>query len=90
MENNSISWEPDVLNNFNVLIAKVPVFLQSTAKEKVAKKVEVLVKEDNRNMITEQDLVNAFFIETPFGFHGLLKNDLKAVGIDYVKYGHSA
>ena len=38
--------------------------------------------------VEEKDLVDALFSETPFGFHGMMKNDLNVVGIDYAKYGY--
>lgn len=59
------------------------------AQEKVSKKAEAIVAEEGRAQVTEKDLVDAFFIETPFGFHGPMKTDMEALGIDYAKYGHA-
>ena len=59
------------------------------AQEKVSKKAEAIVVKDGRGQVTEKDLVDAFFAETPFGFHGPMKTDMEALGIDYTKYGHA-
>jgi len=83
-----MSWNEQTKKQFEQLIAKIPVFLRSMAKEKVSKRAESIVRDDNRTMICEKDMVNAFFIETPFGFHGPLKTDMEEIHIDYTKYGH--
>ena len=83
-----IKWDENTQQQFEQLITKIPIFLRSMAKEKVSKRAETIVNEDNRTMIVEKDMVDAFFIETPFGFHGPLKTDMEAIQIDYTKYGH--
>lgn len=83
-----MNWQKDTENKFSQLIEKVPVFLRDIAKDKVAKRAEALAQKENRDEISEKDLVDAFFIETPFGFHGPMKNDMQSVGIDYTQYGH--
>lgn len=84
-----IVWPQDIQQKFDYIIEKIPVFLRSIAKDKVAKKAEVLVQKEGRSEVTEKDLVDAFLLETPFGFHGPLKTDMQELGIDYTKYGHS-
>ena len=83
-----MNWETHTEEKFHQLIEKIPVFLREFAKEKVSKKSENLAEGENRSEITEKDLVNAFFEETPFGFHGPMKTDMEAIGIDYTQYGH--
>ena len=83
-----ITWEKSTEEKFRQLIEKVPIFLRELAKDKVSKKAEDLVKRTSRSVIEEKDLVDAFFMETPFGFHGPMKTDMTAVGIDYTKYGY--
>ena len=58
------------------------------AQEKISKKAESIVRKESRLEVTEKDMVDAFFSETPFGFHGPMKNDMNEFGIDYKKYGH--
>jgi len=87
-EGAQIDWDRDTRGKFDQLIAKIPVFLRNIAKEKVSKKAEDIVRGDKRTEIGEKDMVDAFFIETPFGFHGPLKTDMEAIQIDYTKYGH--
>lgn len=85
----SIVWEKTTEEKFNQLLEKIPVFLRGMAQEKVSKKAEGIVAQEGRAQVTEKDLVDAFFTETPFGFHGPMKTDMEALGIDYAKYGHA-
>jgi len=84
-----ISWKVETEEQFKKLIAKIPVFLRGMAEKNVAKKARELVRQDNRTLIEEKDLVDAFFVETPFGFQGPLKCDMEECGIDYQKYGYA-
>ena len=83
-----MDWDKIAEEKFKLLIEKVPVFLRPIAREKVSKKAEALAQKDNRLEITEKDMVDAFFAETPFGFHGPMKTDMELLGIDYQKYGY--
>jgi hypothetical protein len=83
-----ISWEKTTLEKFNQLIERIPIFMRDIARDKVSNKAEALIRKDGRAQVEEKDMVDAFFAETPFGFHGPMKNDLKDVGIDYMKYGY--
>lgn len=87
-KSNGICWEKIDEERFNQLIAKIPVFLRSVAMEKVSQRVEKILMQENRQVASERDLVEAFFLETPFGFHGPLKMDMQLLGIDYTKYGY--
>jgi len=88
MPDSNVTWDKGTEDNFKKLINKVPVFLRNMARDKVLKKVEALVKNDNRTEIGEKDMVDAFFEVTPFGFHGPLKCDMEEFHIDYTQYGH--
>ena len=83
-----IAWDKTTEEKFKQLIEKVPVFLRDLAREKVSKRAESMARQENRTEITEKDLIDAFFKETPFGFHGPMKTDMTTVGIDYMKYGY--
>ena len=84
----NIHWQKETEEKFHQLIEKVPVFMRDLAKAKVSQKAEMIVTKKNRTEITEKDMVDAFFEATPFGFHGPMKTDMEALGIDYTKYGH--
>lgn len=84
----SISWEKKAKELFDKLIEKTPVFVREMAKEKILKKAEKTVSAENRTEVIEKDVVDAFFAETPGGFHGPLKNDMDEMGVDYKAYGH--
>lgn len=83
-----INWDTITENKFKQLLERIPVFMRTIAAEKVTNKAQELVQADGRTTITEKDMVDAFFSETPFGFHGPMKNDLNAVHIDYTQYGY--
>ncbi len=84
----SLTWNKSTEDNFKKMIGKIPVFVRGIAQEKVFKKAESLAVKDNRAEVTEKDLVDAFFSETPFGFHGPLKRDMEEFKIDYTQYGY--
>lgn len=84
-----MNWEKTTEEKFRQLLEKVPVFLREVARKKVSRKAESLAGGEGRSQVTEKDLVDAFFAETPFGFHGPMKTDMDALGIDYVQYGHA-
>ncbi len=83
-----IRWDRDAETKFKQMIEKIPIFLRGMAQERVSKKAESLAEKDGRTEVAEKDMVDAFFAETPFGFHGPMKNDMGEFGIDYVKYGY--
>lgn len=84
----TLAWEKNASEKFDRMIGKVPVFLREIAKDKVSKKAEVLALNNGRVEVTEKEMVDAFFAETPFGFHGPMKSDMQELGIDYVAYGY--
>ena len=86
MEN--VIWDKTTEEKFLRMIEKIPIFLRGIAKEKVSKKAESIVGKENRTEVCEKDMVDAFFSETPFGFHGPMKSDMEALGIDYTQYGY--
>ncbi len=85
----TVIWEKNTEQKFKQMIEKIPVFLRSMAQEKVGKGAESLAAKDHRVEVSEKDMVDAFFLETPFGFQGPMKTDMEDLGIDYVKYGHA-
>lgn len=84
-----IFWNKATEERFKQLIEKIPVFLRDLAKKKISQKAESIAAEDNREEVSEKDMVDAFFAETPFGFHGPMKCDMEKFGVDYTKYGYA-
>lgn len=82
-------WDKTARENFEAVLGKVPVFLREMARKKVSKKAVKNARGENRRSVSPKDVVDAFFMETPFGFHGPMKMDMEALGIDYQKYGYS-
>ena len=85
----NITWEKATGEKFQQILAGIPDMIRGIAETRVSKKAESIVREANRTEITEKDMVDAFFAETPFGFHGPMKTDMEKLGIDYVKYGYN-
>ena len=85
----SITWEKATEEKFNKILEGIPDMIRGIAETRVSKKAQSIVTEAGRTEITEKDMVDAFFAETPFGFHGPMKSDMEKYGIDYKKYGHS-
>ena len=83
-----ISWEKDTQEKFKQMIEKIPIFLRGIAENKVSQKAENLAKKEGRSQVSEKDMIDAFFLETPFGFHGPMKLDMESLHIDYTKYGY--
>lgn len=83
-----IVWEKMTQEKFRQMIEKIPIFLRGIAEKKVSKKAESIARQENRREVVEKDMVDAFFSETPFGFHGPMKSDMEELDIDYAKYGH--
>ncbi|MBF0504608.1 MAG: PCP reductase family protein [Candidatus Omnitrophica bacterium] len=85
---NNVTWDSDVQKKFEQMSSKIPIFLRDIAQKKVFQKAEDFARKDGRTLVSQKDLVDAFFAETPFGFHGPMKNDMNEFGIDYTKYGY--
>jgi hypothetical protein len=61
--------------------------IRGIAETRVSKKAEGVVREDNRTVIEEKDMVAAFFAETPPAFRGAMKQSMQDLKIDYKGYG---
>lgn len=83
-----IPWEKETEAKFKAMMEKVPVFMRPIALEKVGKRAVLIAQQNNHPEITEKDMVDAFFAETPGGFQGPMKVDMEALEIDYTKYGY--
>ncbi len=88
-KHDDITWDSATQKKFEQMVAKIPVFLRDIAQKKVFQKAVDFTQKDGRRIVSEKDLVDAFFSETPFGFHGPMKNDMDDLKIDYLKYGYS-
>ncbi len=84
----NIPWDKATEEKFKQLLDKIPIFMRGIAEEKVSQRAQRIAGESGRPTIGEKEMVDAFFAETPFGFHGPMKSDMDAAGIDYTRYGH--
>jgi hypothetical protein len=84
-----MNWDKAAKESFDAILAKIPVFLRAIAEKKVSQKAETNACREHRTEVSQKDVVDAFFMETPFGFHGPMKMDMETLGIDYKKYGYS-
>ena len=83
-----ITLEEATQQKFLKILEEIPELIRGIAEIRVTKKAESILREQNRLIITEKDMVDAFFSETPAGFMGPMKNSMQELGIDYTKYGH--
>ena len=83
-----IGWDKAAEESFLKILEQIPALIRPIAETRVTKKVENLVRQDNRWVITEKDMVDAFFAETPSGFIPAMKSGMEELGIDFTKYGH--
>jgi len=83
------SWDKDSGEKFQKLLEQIPEMIRGIAEARVSKKAASIVQADNRTVINEKDMVDAFFAETPGGFLGPMKCGMEELGIDYTKYGYS-
>ncbi len=84
----NVTWDKPAEEKFKLMVGNIPIFLRGIAQKKVFDKAENIAWSQARSEVTEKDLVDAFFVETPFGFHGPMKIDMEEFGIDYTKYGY--
>lgn len=84
-----IVWEKPVEEKFLAILEQIPDMIRGIAEARVCRKAEDTVREQNRFVIQEKDMVDAFFAETPGGFKPLMKNSMKELGIDYTQYGYA-
>ena len=88
MPDDKITWEKTTHENFHKILEQIPDLIRGIAEIRVRKKAQSILREQNRTEITEKDMVDAFFAETPPGFVPPMKNSMQELGIDYVKYGY--
>lgn len=84
-----IVWEKATEEKLFKILEQIPDMIRGIAEARVCRKAEDLVRAQNKWVINEKDMVDAFFAETPGGFMPLMKNSMKELGIDYGQYGHS-
>lgn len=84
-----IVWEKATEEKLFKILEQIPDMIRGIAEARVCRKAEDLVRAQNKWIINEKDMVDAFFAETPGGFMPLMKNSMKELGIDYGQYGYS-
>ena len=81
-----MNWDKTTQDKFNLMISKMPIFQRRMAEKSASNKAEVLAKERGSDQIADEDVVKAFFAETPKPFVGLMVNLMKEVGFNYEQY----
>ena len=83
-----VTWEKITEDQFQKILQDIPDLIRGIAETRVAKKAENLVRQDKRLVITQKDMIDAFFAETPPGFVGAMKSSMEELGIDYTRFGY--
>ena len=86
--NGRISWEKKTEEEFQKILQEIPDLIRGIAETRVSKKAESITREANRQSITQEDMVHAFFAETPAGFVPAMKKSMVELGINYAQYGY--
>ncbi|VAX34950.1 hypothetical protein MNBD_UNCLBAC01-691 [hydrothermal vent metagenome] len=81
-----LEWNVDVKKKYDTMIAKMPMFHRSIAKEVVDKKAVINAQERGADKIEEADVVRAFLTEVPKAFYSLMIRIMDEVGFDAKKY----
>ncbi len=89
MENTRITWDKSTEENFQQILKQIPDLVRGIAEIRISKKAESLLRQENRSVIEEKDMIHAFFAETPSAFVGAMKESMQELGIDYTKYGYA-
>ena len=84
----NITWDKPAQEKFEKILEQIPAMIRGIAETRVSKKAESIIREENRWVITEKDMVAAFFAETPSGFIPAMKSGMDELGIEYTKYGY--
>ena len=84
-----ITWDKTTEERFQKLLEQIPDLIRGIAEARVSKKAQSIVQEAHRTQITEKDMVDAFFAETPKGFIPAMKNGMDELSIDYKQYGYT-
>jgi len=83
-----ITWDKTTEEKFLTILKQIPDMVRGIAETRISKKAEALVRENNRAVIEEKDMVAAFFAETPGAFRGAMKKSMVDLKIDYQGYGY--
>jgi hypothetical protein len=83
-----VTWEKSTAEKFEKILEQIPALVRGIAETRISKKAESLVRGDNRLVINEKDMVDAFFAETPPGFIPAMKEGMIEVNIDVKQYGY--
>lgn len=84
-----ITWDKTTEEKFLKILEDIPEMIRGIAEARVCRKAEDIVRAQNRQVIGEKDMVDAFFAETPGGFMPVMKNSMRQIGLDYTQYGHA-
>jgi len=84
-----ITWEKPTEEKFLKVLEQIPALIRGIAETRISKKAQAIVKESNRSLITEKDMVDAFFAETPKDFMPAMKKSMNDLGINYSQYGYN-
>jgi hypothetical protein len=83
-----ITWDKAAEEKFLVILKQIPDMIRGIAENRVNNKAQAIVREDNRQLIEEKDMVAAFFAETPPAFKNAMVKSMDELEIDYKGYGY--
>ncbi len=81
-----IRWQNTTKKLFDDIVGSLPQFHRSIAERLVKEKSEELAKKRESQLVTDTDLIQAFFQEVPPAFKDMMKRMFDHHNIDYSKY----
>ncbi|HOV26940.1 MAG TPA: U32 family peptidase [Pseudobacteroides sp.] len=81
-----IVWSEKLKADFEHVISFAPEALRSFARDAILKAINENVVGRGDNEVIEEDMVNAFLVNTPAFFRNDMLNSLRELGIDLSKY----
>lgn len=81
-----MEWSPKAKESFDKVITNLPQFHRFIAEKLVKESAEIAVGKNNRSVVEEKDVIEAFFAEIPPAFRDMLKRLLQHLHIDYAQY----
>ncbi|MFH0877339.1 MAG: hypothetical protein V1863_03860 [Candidatus Omnitrophota bacterium] len=79
-------WDKPTEEKFKKMLSKMPIFHRHMAEVTAIQKAELNAKERGGRVVTEEDIVRAFFSEVPLQFYSLMIKLMDDVGFEYKKF----
>lgn len=88
LEKTKHMWKDDEKALLNELVSPVPELFRDVAKQSIASKIGEIALKNNKEVITQDVLIEGYILATPKRDHKFLRKKLKEKAIDVTPYEH--